>query len=391
MTFWHKALMRAGKSLKEASEAIDKILEAQQDKCSDCVFWKTNKCSHRADQDILFATDNACNEGFLVHFLNGQVIMKRGKTQLSKSIQYLTSQNAKDELANTFGLLPDEVEWTIRRILEKRQIKKRAYEKQQQSIGAVLEDGRVFEQITNQRFALYQDEQVRYIRTVEVYVPYKRVPWSLATEATPYESAEHLFEDVRDCIMTHLDHPNKATYNVLASWAMATWLQEKWRSVPYLQFYGPFESGKTRALEILSQLSFRAWLSLYTTSANLYRPLQQWHPTLFLDESEVYGDRNEILAILNAGYRRGQYVARQVEDKEHGFRTEFFDVFGFKALASTETFAQTLVSRCITFKMSKATRPVKLFIDEDQTQKLRNQLLMWRFETLSGGNVGEHE
>lgn len=161
-----------------------------------------------------------------------------------------------------------------------------------------------------------------------------------------------------------------------------------------LQFFGPFESGKTRALEILSQISFRSWLSLYTTSANLYRPLEQWHPSLFLDESEVYGDRNEILAILNAGYRRGQYVSRQVEDKEHGYRTEFFDVFGFKALASTETFARTLVSRCITFKMSKTTRPINMFVNRQQTQKLRNQLLMYKFKSLSGdvgelGDVGE--
>lgn len=369
------------KNLEQAKKAIDKILEAHRDKCGDCLYWKTDLCSHRTDQDILFPSDSACDEGLIVHFINGNVIIKQGRTQLSKPIQYLTSQATKEELANTYGLSNDEVEWTIRKTLEKRQIRERKHETPQHAVGT-LKDGFVYEQIADHKYALYQDGKVSYVDRIENNKPYPKLPWPLCTEATPYESHETLWQEIRNCIYAHLDIANETAYDVLTSWTMATWVIEKWQSVPYLQFYGPFESGKTRALEILSQLSFRAWLSLYTTSANLYRPLEQWHPTLFLDESEVYGDREEILAILNAGYRRGQTVARQEQTPSGEYVTKFYDVFSMKSLASTETFAQTLVSRCITFKMSKATRPINMFIDTDQTQALRNQLLLFRFRNV---------
>lgn len=388
---WTKLLKQAGKRFKESSEAIEKILEAYRDKCSNCLYWKTNKCTHRKDQNILFPTDRACSDGLVVHFLDGNIIIKQHKTQLSKPIQYLTAQSTKEELNNTFGLSPTEVEWTIRKILEKHQIKKRAHEKLQHSVGAILKDGRIYEQIRDHRYALYQSGQVSYVDRVENFVPYARLPWPLCTKAADYESKPQLYEDIHRTICEYLDHPDPDSYHVLASWIMATWMPELFNSVPYLQFYGPFESGKTRALEILSQLSFRGWLSLYTTASNLFRPIQKWRPTLLLDESEIYGDQSDVMAILNAGYRRNppQYVPRQVEDKSGEYHTELFNVWGFKALASTETFARTLVSRCLTFKMSKATREVKLFINQNQMTKLRNQLLMYRFKTL-GKNNGEN-
>lgn len=261
--------------------------------------------------------------------------------------------------------------------------KTRKKSQQEFSVGGILEDGRIYEQIANGKFAVTSNGEVKYVDKIGEKIPYEKIPWKLPTEVADYLNEKELYENVKTCIYEHLDHPDSATYDILAGWVISTWVLELWKSVPYLQFYGPFESGKTRALEILSALSHRGWLALYTTPANLYRPLEEWHVTLFLDEAEVYGGKNEILALLNAGYRRGQYVPRQVEDKRRGgFRTEFFNVFGLKALGSTKTFARTLVSRCITFKMSKATRKVKLFIDEESTQKLRNQLLAFRFRTL---------
>jgi len=134
-------------------------------------------------------------------------------------------------------------------------------------------------------------------------------------------------------------------------------------------------------LEILAALSFRGWLALYMTPANLYRPIEQWQPTVFMDEAETYAEQNEIRALLNGSYRRGQLVPRQVETKD-GYETRFYDCFSMKALAGTKELADTLQSRCIIFRMSRATRKVNLFIDEEQTLTLRNKLLMFRFKEL---------
>lgn len=373
MEFWRK-------NLRQARDAIDRILEAQRDKCQDCLYWKSDKCSHRSRQADLWPTDNACSDGFVAHFINGQVTMKHGKTQLSKQIQYLTSQSTKDELAETFGLSTSEVEWTIRKILEKRQIRKRAQEKPKHSVGA-LKEGSIYEQVADHRFAIYQNGKVSYTDTIENQVPYKRVPWLLSTEATDYENTETLWKEVKNCIQAHWDYPNSVAYDILASWTLATYTLEKWKAVPYLFAYGAHETGKTRMLEILASLSFRGWLALYMTPANLYRPIETWKPTVFMDEAETYAEQNEIRALLNGSYRRGQLVPRQVETKE-GYKTEFYDCFSMKALAGTKELAQTLQSRCIIFRMSRATRKVNLFIDEEQTQALRNKLLMFRFKEL---------
>jgi hypothetical protein len=213
------------------------------------------------------------------------------------------------------------------------------------------------------------------------YKPYLKVPWTLPTEPRAYGITIDLWNDVKNCIMEHLDLPETESYTVLTAWIFASWLQERWLIAPYLFFFGTFATGKTRALEVLSKLSMRGWLALFMTPANLYRPLEVWHPTLFLDEGEIYGDRPEIIGLLNGSYRRGQFVARQIE-RESGYETEFYDCFGFKAIAGTSELAKTLQSRCIIFRTSQATRKINFFVNEKQCTELRNKLLKWRFDTI---------
>jgi hypothetical protein len=129
--------------------------------------------------------------------------------------------------------------------------------------------------------------------------PLVRVPWSLPTEPQSYGTTIDLWNEVKQCIHKHVDLPEPESYTVLTAWTFASWLLEKWQVAPYLFFFGPFSSGKTRALEVLSRLCQRGWLALYISAASLYRPVEAWQPTLFLDEAEVYGGRNEILGLLN--------------------------------------------------------------------------------------------
>jgi len=103
-----------------------------------------------------------------------------------------------------------------------------------------------------------------------------------------------------------------------------------------------------------------------------------------LDETEIYNRESmiEVLALLNSGYRKGQYAIR-IEKIEQGTpQIAMFDTFGFKVLAGTEELAATLQSRCIITTMSKAIKPINLFIDEERAQELRNKLLMYRFKNL---------
>jgi hypothetical protein len=121
------------------------------------------------------------------------------------------------------------------------------------------------------------------------------------------------------------------------------------------------------------------------TAATIFRSIEAWHCLLLLDESEIYNRECmvEVLALLNTGYRRGQFairVERLVKDgpPELGM----FDVFGPKVIAGTEELKNTLQSRCIPTAMSKNVRHIELFVDELRAQELRNKLLMYRFRNL---------
>jgi hypothetical protein len=215
------------------------------------------------------------------------------------------------------------------------------------------------------------------------YQPYAKVPWTLPTQPQQYRSQEELWNEVKQCIYEHVDLPEETAYDILTAWIFASWLLEKWQIAPYLFFFGTFATGKTRALEVLSRLCMRGWLALYITPANLYRPLENWKPCLFLDEAEIYGDKHETLGLLNGSYRKGQYVARQREMlEEKDYETVFFDCFAFKAIAGTRELAKTLQSRCVIFRTSQATRKIRFFINENQCTQLRNKLLKWRFDKM---------
>jgi hypothetical protein len=225
----------------------------------------------------------------------------------------------------------------------------------------------------------------------KTYTPIDPSPWPLTNEPQSYESLEKLWDEIKQFIYDHVDVSEG--YELLTAWALASWVPEKWRSVPYLFFYGPAGSGKTWALEVLASICLRGLLSPSVTPAVLFRLCDTWRPTVFLDETEIYlkEEKAAILHLLNAGYRKGQYTIRTGEPDKTGERKlQFFKVFGFKAMAGTKEFAETLKSRSIVFNMSKATRPVKMEIDPERAEQLRSKLLMYRFNQLLGKEVSEN-
>ena len=216
------------------------------------------------------------------------------------------------------------------------------------------------------------------------YFPLPRLPWPAIESCTEYESEETLYGEIRSFIIEHLDVPNDSFYDVYSCFVLATWRAEEFKVVPYIFFLGPLSSGKTRGLECLHRLCYRAILAASMSASAIFRSLEAWHPTLLLDETEIYNKESmtEVLALLNSGYRKGQYAIRIEKAEEGNPQIGMFDTFGFKAMAGTDELAATLQSRCIITAMSRAVRRVTLFMDEEKAQILRNKLLMYRFKNL---------
>jgi hypothetical protein len=237
---------------------------------------------------------------------------------------------------------------------------------------------------TERKLRLSNDVWSFFVLDWVKYIPLEHTPWPVASCCERYGTEIELYYEIRSFLVEHLDVANELFYDVYTCFVLASWRLEDFKVVPYLFFRGPLSSGKTRALECLQHLCYRAILAASMSPAALFRVLQAWHPTLLLDESEIYNKENmiEALAILNSGYRKGQMAIRIIEAKKGNLQIGQFDTFGLKAVAGTEELAATLQSRCIITPMSRAVRQVRLFINEEKAQSIINKLLQYRFNNL---------
>lgn len=175
-------------------------------------------------------------------------------------------------------------------------------------------------------------------------------------------------------------------YHILTLWIMTSWLVDDFQTCPYLCMIAPKSSGKTQVLNVLGELAYRAVSAISVTAAALFRSIELWHITLLIDEAE-YQVREEtesgqaLYGCLNGGYKRGSYAIRIEGDSSTSRVPTTYDVFGFKAIASTKLFNPTLESRSIIFNMSQG-KPEKILIDTQVAGILRRKLLFWRFSTL---------
>lgn len=174
-------------------------------------------------------------------------------------------------------------------------------------------------------------------------------------------------------------------YHILTLWIMSSWLVDDFQTCPYLCMLAPKESGKTQVLDTIGELGYRATKTISVTAASLFRAIELWHITLLIDEAE-YQLKQEteagqaLYGCLNGGYKRGSYAIRTEGDNNNRVPTAY-DVFGFKAIATTQLFHPTLESRSIVINMTQGM-PDKILMDSKQAALIRAKLLFWRFETL---------
>jgi Protein of unknown function (DUF3631) len=161
----------------------------------------------------------------------------------------------------------------------------------------------------------------------------------------------------RFCIL-----PDSA-YLPLATWVAATHVSEAFDAFPYIALMSPAKRcGKTRVLEVLELLCRKAWRGTSPTSAALYRMMTD-SPTLLLDEVEALRGKQvsevslAILAVLNAGHRKGATVPRCDGPKNE---VKHFPVYGPKAFAAIGGLPDTLADRCVCLTMQRKTESQKV-------------------------------
>lgn len=177
---------------------------------------------------------------------------------------------------------------------------------------------------------------------------------SIPVPAAP--DGERLIASVESFIMRYVVLPSTAQLPV-ALWAVATHCFDSFDAFPYLSLSSPTpRCGKTRLLETLELLVGKPWRGTAPTEAALFRFIESEQPTLLLDEVEGLARRkaserdSAVLAILNAGYKRGQTVPRCVGNSH---KLQNFRVYCPKAFAAIGHLPTTLADRSIVIPMQR--------------------------------------
>ena len=172
--------------------------------------------------------------------------------------------------------------------------------------------------------------------------------------AEPWPHPVNGFEianDVHDLINSHIIcDQHSAVASTL--WIMHTWLIDSFAVSPIVNITAPMPNcGKSTLLELMGLLVKRPLKVDNITPAAVFRTVDEYHPTLLIDEVDSFVNGNEELrGILNSGHRQDGRVIR-VEG--NSYIPTPFSTYCAKALCGIGSMANTLESRSIKIELRR--------------------------------------
>lgn len=150
---------------------------------------------------------------------------------------------------------------------------------------------------------------------------------------------------------------DKHQADIAALWIGGCWFVDVIHTVPIALINAPEKGcGKTQLLTLLSKLAPRAIQLSGISPSVLFRMIEKYQPTLFIDEIEtVLKDNEDLRGLLNAGHTRDSaFVWRSVAAGDD-FEPKRFPVWGMKAIAGINAIklAETVTSRSIVFELRR--------------------------------------
>ncbi len=263
----------------------------------------------------------------------------------------------------------------------------------------VLSDGRIIEQIRS-GFAVYNPETDEHEILESVadsdgttYTPITDALFSegglyIADDLTEYDTEKELVTEIEKYLLKYLDL-QPLFLKLTALYILFTYIFDKFLELSYINATGDAGSGKSR-FGLAMALASRRGLALITPSAaSVFRIVDKFQPTLFLDEfnSADSDDAAAIIQILNAGFQRTGKIPRQLGTSDGNFKTELFDPFCPKIIGSLKQSASNAFnSRCVEIEMERTTRndiPLRLSHKLlSDAQIIRNKLTLWRLRNI---------
>ena len=202
--------------------------------------------------------------------------------------------------------------------------------------------------------------------------------------ADPVDGAE-LLSAIVTAINEYLVLPDGAA-EAMALWIMHTYCHDAAWISPLLVFSSPTKQcGKTTCLTLLSSIADKPLTASNCTAPVLFRGIEEYGPTLFLDEADTFlKDNEEMRGVINSGHNRSSaQVLRLVGDS---YDVKPFSTWCPKAIAAIGKLPPTLMDRSIVIVMQrkkKIDKVKRLRGDKlHEFESLRRQCVRWALDNL---------
>src|SRR5437899_2184739 len=159
----------------------------------------------------------------------------------------------------------------------------------------------------------------------------------------------------------------------LALWIVFTYALEAFAVAPILALCSPLKRcGKTTAEDLTAALAKRPLAAANITAAALYRTVEQFSPTLIVDEADTFLLNNLALrGVINSGHTRATaFVIRTV-----GHEPRLFSTWGARMIALIGRLPATLEDRAIVLPMRRRT-------PGETVERIRREGLLRRLDPL---------
>src|SRR5262249_11280871 len=143
-----------------------------------------------------------------------------------------------------------------------------------------------------------------------------------------------------------------AAADTIALWILHTWVVDHFNISPRLAVTSPTKGcGKTTILRLLNQLTRRPKRAGSISPPALFRAMEQFQPTMLLDETEKYIEHgSDLHALMNEGHCKGATVLRVLGEKLELIE---FSIFGPAAFCRNGKLPDDLEQRSIVIEMQR--------------------------------------
>ncbi len=172
-------------------------------------------------------------------------------------------------------------------------------------------------------------------------------------------------------------------------WVVAAWAHTVWDVFAILAITSPTKRcGKTTLLDVLRVLLPRPLLASNVSPAAIFRAIEEWYPSLLVDEADTFLPGNEELrGVLNSSHARTAAYVLRVEGEGEGRVVTKFSTWCPKAIALIGSLPPTLEDRSISIRLRRKAKAERVERARRRTldglHELARQAARWSADNLA--------